>query len=480
VIEVTTARLSRSRPINGSPVNQGAIFTILSTLLVVSGCGVASSSYIPLNQPLQRTPLSPKGTMDGNAASWSAKIKHVVIIFQENRTMDNLFNGYPGADTQSWGLDHNGNRVSLSTVSMTAPYDVSHNHDSFVTEYAGGNINGFDLVNSRCNNSGFCPPPEQRAYAKVPRSESKPYWDMAKQWVLGDRMFQTNQGPSFPAHQYIISGTSTIENGSPLRAADNPKNPAGGGSGGCESPAGTKVRLIDEQGHENQTAYPCFKRTTLGDLLDAKALSWGYYEEKYGAGLWYAFDAIDHIYRRPDYRSVVVAPADRVLEDALNCSLRSVTWVTPAADDSDHARITDGSGPSWVAAIVNAIGESKDWKSTAIFVTWDDWGGWYDHVSPPMYDSYELGFRVPLLVISPYAKEKYVSHQQYEFGSILKFTEETFGLGSLNTTDTRADDLSDCFDFNQAPRKFHRIRAPLGPRYFMRRRRSSVNPDDDF
>ena len=132
-------------------------------------------------------------------APWSGKIKHIIIIFQENRTLDNMFNGYPGADTQSWGLDHNGKHIPLIQVSETAPYDVSHAHSAFTTEYANGKMNGFDLVKtSGCGKPGACPPPNRRAYGMVPRSESKPYWDMANEWVLADEMFQTNQGPSFP------------------------------------------------------------------------------------------------------------------------------------------------------------------------------------------------------------------------------------------------------------------------------------------
>ena len=114
---------------------------------------------------------------------------------------------------------------------------------------------------------------------------------------------------------------------------------------------------------------------------------------------------------------------------------------------SDHAGGTDGSGPSWVASVVNAVGESQYWNDTVVFVVWDDWAGWYDHVRPPMYNSYELGFRVPLIVISRYAKKGFVSHRLYEFGSILKFIEVHFALGSLGTTDARSDDLSDFFDY---------------------------------
>ena len=132
-----------------------------------------------------------------------------------------------------------------------------------------------------------------------------------------------------------------------------------------------------------------------------------------------------------------------------------------------------------MAAVVNAIGKSAYWNDTAIFVTWDDWGGWYDHVTPPIYNAYELGFRVPLIVISPYAKNHYVSHPQHEFGSILKFTEKIFGLPSMHTTDERADDLFDCFDFSQPPRKFRKIPAPFPPKYFFENPPGGGPPDDD-
>ena len=317
------------------------IFVVISgglALLLLSACHGAAGPVVPSGQPA----LQDSGgtlTMLGGTAPWSGKIKHVVIIIQENRTVDNLFSGYPNADTQSWGLDHNGKRVPLVTVSMTAPYDVSHSHSSFETEYAGGKMNGFDQGNSKCSKPTACPPANRRAYAKVPKKEAKPYWDMAHQWVLADRMFQANQGPSFPAHQYAISGTSTIKTGSALRAAESPQKPANarGNAGGCDSPSGATVRLIDQSGNENRTAYPCFERPTLTDLLDAKSIVWHFYEYRYGPGYWYALDAIRHIYNRPDYRTIIEAPADRVLTDVLNGDLEPVVWITPEADDSDHA-----------------------------------------------------------------------------------------------------------------------------------------------
>jgi phospholipase C len=173
----------------------------------------------------------------------------------------------------------------------------------------------------------------------------------------------------------------------------------------------------------------------------------------------------------------VISPSSQVLTDIANGQLADVVWVTPAQAASDHPKVNNGSGPSWVASVVNAIGNSQYWNNTAIFITWDDWGGFYDHVTPTIYNSFELSFRVPLIVVSPYAKPGYVSHAQHEFGSILKFTEETFGLPSLNTTDARADDLSDCFSFtNQQRKRFTRIKTKYPASYFFHL--PQTEPDD--
>jgi phospholipase C len=421
----------------------------------------------------------PPGTVSGaasHAAQAPSKISHVVIIFQENRSPDNLFNGLPGADTVRTGLNSKGKRVPLRPVSMTAPYDLGHLHRSFEGEYNDGQMNGFNREDSRCRAAIVCIPKDVRAYGYVPHDEIQPYLIMAKRYAFADRMFQTNQGPSFPAHQYIVSGTSSITDRSSLRASENPFRPSDLSSGGCDSPPGSLVPLIDPSGNESQEIYPCFDRVSLMELAAEKSLSWRYYQATPGAGIWNGPDAILRIRERRDYGSHVVTPPSQVLTDVAAGNLANVVWVTPDAFASDHALSNDGSGPSWVAAVVNAIGQSKYWRSTAIFVTWDDWGGWYDHVKPPVYNSYELGFRVPLIAISPYAKSHYVSHAQHEFGSILKFAEKVFGLPSLHTTDARADDLFDCFDFSKPPAKFKRIPAKYPPSYFARRH--SGEPDD--
>ena len=407
------------------------------------------------------------------------KIHHVVIIYQENRTVDDLFNGLPGADTVRSGFNSSGHRVALRPIDLTAPYDIDHHHNAFLVESNHGRWNGFDKVGSECVTVGICPPSNVRAYGFVPHSEIQPYLTMAERYAFADHMFQTNQGPSFPAHQYIVSGTSSIGDRQALKASENPSTPSDASTGGCDAPPGSLVPLIDPLGNEVQDIYPCFDRISLMQLIDAKSLTWRYYQAIPGPGIWNGPDAILHVRESPNYSTDVVTPPARVLTDVANGELADVVWLTPTAPASDHARVTDGSGPSWVAAVVNAIGKSKYWRDTAIFVTWDDWGGWFDHVPPHRYNSYELGFRVPLIVISPYAKNHYVSHRQHEFGSILKFTEEAFGLGSLHTTDVRSDDLSDCFNFSKPATRFERVPARLSAESFLRQPPSTVIPDDD-
>jgi phospholipase C len=439
-----------------------------SRLILALGLAACARSTSVNSLPSALTPAS---------GAESSKIAHVVIIVQENRSTDDLFNGFPGADTVRYGLNAGGERVPLEPVGLTAPYDLSHTHAAFETEYAQSNLNGFNKESSSCLSATFCGPRERRAYGYVPHDEIKPYFAMARQYAFADRMFQTNEGPSFPAHQYIVSGTSSVANGSALRAAENPFRPDGQSvGGGCDSQPGTLVPVIDVSGLESERVYPCFNRISLMELLERKKLTWRYYQGSKGAGLWNGPDAIAHVWASRAFSTDVVAPPAQVLTDIAQGHLADVVWVTPTALASDHARATNGSGPSWVASVVNAVGESQYWDSTAIFVTWDDWGGWYDHVAPHVYNSYELGFRVPLIVISPYAKKHYVSHVHHEFGSILKFTEKTFGLPSLHTTDARSDDLFDCFDFSQAPSKFKRIPAEYPPSYFFKQ--PSTEPDD--
>lgn len=411
-------------------------------------------------------------------AELKAHIKHIVVIVQENRSVDNLFNGFPGADTVSIGSIPGG-AVPLRPVDLEFPADVDHQHRAFVEQYDGGRMDGWTRSATQPKQDPTFP------YAYVPRREVQPYWIMAQRYTFGDRMFASNTGPSFPAHLYLIAGEAGF-------AANNPnKIETSRFAWGCDSPANATVSLIAPGGDEVPGPYPCFDFHTIADDMDAHGVSWRYYAPAINqlGFIWSAFDAIKHI-RFGAQWSNVVSPETRVLADARAGKLPAVTWVVPTARNSDHpfprhANETDVGvegqfGPDWVASVVNAIGQGPQWNDTAIFVVWDDWGGWYDHVAPPQLDRMGLGFRVPLIVISPYARRHYVSHVQHEFGSLLKFTERAFDLPSLETTDVRSDALLDCFDFNQKPDAFAPIPLSRNVAFTLNDAPDPVVPDDDF
>jgi phospholipase C len=435
----------------------------LAAVLALTACGGSGRGGVVLPGP-SPTPPPVQG-----------KIKYVIIIVQENRSPDNLFHGLPGADIANSGTNSMGQVVPLQPVDITAPYDIDHSHSGFKTEYDGGLMNGWDLVNFKCP-SNACSP--LTAFGYVPPAEVQPYFTMAERYTFADRMFETNQGPSFPAHQFIISGTSTNAVGSNLLASENPNYNPKANMLNCDGSNLSLVAMIDPSGSEATKLQPCFDHPVLFDELDAKGVSWRYYDS-YSGGVWSAPDAISHIRFGADWSNVIV-PQTTVLTDIAAGQLRQVSWVIPSPAASDHALATDGSGPAWVASIVNAVGQSPYWQNTAIFITWDDWGGWFDHVTPQILNSYELGFRVPLIVVSPYAKLGYVSHVQHEYGSILKYVEETYGLPSLGYTDARADDFADCFNYVQTPTPFQVIAADRRAQYFLGAPLSTVPPDDDF
>lgn len=398
----------------------------------------------------------------------TGKIQHVVIIVQENRSFNNLFYGYPGARTARYGYDTNGDKIKLQPVGLETTWDIDHSSWAFFAACNGtGSIpgtncrmNGFNNESVGCGNSyGPSCPIQHPQYAYVPHSETKPYFSMAHQYVLADEMFASNfDASSFISHQYIIAGQA--------ESAVNYPNSSWGCPGGPSDTIATvgPQRQIP-QGYE----VVCWDPTTLGDELDKAGISWAYYAAGYPSypWIWSAYQAIKHIYNGPDWSKDVIDPPQQVITDIANGNLRSVSWVTPTWQDSDHAGSGSNTGPSWVASVVNAVGESKYWDSTAIFIFWDDYGGWYDRQAPAYKDYDGLGLRLPMLIISPYAKQGYVTHVHYEHGSILRFTEDVFGLGRLAASDKRANSPTDAFDFSQQPRAFVPIQAPYDKQYFL-------------
>jgi phospholipase C len=429
--------------------------TLTASFVLIFAFSACGSSMTPYMQSTALTGLNSTG---------AGKIKHVVYIVQENRSFNNLFQGFPGAYTRSWGYDSSNRRVKLQPVGLAAYYVIDHSAEAM---FAACNGTG-KLPGTKCRMNGFDKeasfggPTKYPEYVYVPHNESKPYFDMAHEWVVGDRMFQSHLDESFVSHQYVIAAQADS-------AVDLPYG-AWGCSGGKYDLVATITLHRDPSG---PTERPCWDYTTLGDELDKARLSWRFYASRYGStssgsgSYWSSYQAVRHIYYGPDWSKDVISPNWRFLDDVKRGKLANFTWITPVCADSDHVNCPGGYGPSWVAALVNAVGRSKFWDSTAIFVQWDDWGGLYDPVKPPYEDYDGLGFRVPLLVISPYAKHGYVSHVQYETASVLRFAENLFGLDQMAAADTRANSPAlDCFDFNQKPRPFVQIAAPEPPSFF--------------
>ena len=405
------------------------------------------------------------------------RIQHVVIIMQENRSFDNLFQGYPGANTQSYGYDSNGNYIALQPIPLEAPYDIEHDISTFVEACNGsGSIPGTNCRMNGFNNEYYAcyspPCPSNPQYGYVPPSETQTYFNMAGQYVLADNMFTSHLDDSFISHQYIIAAQANGTTWYP------------GNTWGCDGGTGDTIPLLS-QGRQIEWSHQirvCWDINTLGDELDRAHKSWRFYASTVNGdgGIWSSYQAIRHIRYGTDWINDVISPHSKILTDVQNGYLANVTWVTPTCATSDHGGCESNLGPAWVASVVDAIGQSKFWNSTAIFVTWDEWGGWFDHVPPPYEDYDGLGMRVPLLIISPFAKQGYVSHVQYEQGSILRFAEDVFGLGRLAQADARANSpAADAFNFQQQPRPFSTFASERTHRYIRRLPPDRRVPDDE-
>jgi phospholipase C len=439
-----------------------AFLTAAAISIVLGGCSTnVAGTYAG-------SPLAPQNVLDNMRHKASGKITHVVIIVQENRSFDNLFQGFPGADVQSYGYTSSGAKVTLQPVPLGINWDIDHRSAAYYNACDGqGSIpgtnckmDGFDKELVTCGINPPCPNSHPQ-YSYVSKKYTKPYVAMAQQYVLADRMFTSNfDASSFVSHQYIIAAQASA-------TIDYPTT-----TWGCGGGSGDTIWTITQQRALNTKISPCLDNQTLGDEMDAAGVSWKYYTSNIDyaeGGIWNAYQAIKHIRNGPDWKKNVISPQTRFFKDVTNGKLPAVSWVTPTCKNSDHGQCDTNNGPHWVASLVNAVGKSQYWDSTAIFIMWDDYGGWYDHVPPPFVDYDGLGIRVPLIVVSPYAKQSWVSHVQYEHGSILKFIEDQFGLARLSQSDTRANSPEgDCFDFTQQPRSFVPIPTHLKPADFER------------
>jgi phospholipase C len=405
----------------------------------------------------------------------SSPIQHVVFVIQENRSFNNLFMGYPGATTATYGYDSHGKKVAVEPRKLWDIWDPGHASDDFFVACDGqGTLPGTDCKMDGWNKEPGPPDaPPTLAYSYVPQSETEPYWTIAGQYVLADDMFASNLDGSFVAHQYLVAGYAGHTVDYPLT------------QWGCEGGKTDTVTTITKERTIGSPVRACFGYSTLADEADAAGVSWRYYAGSIYAdgGLWSAFQANRRIFYGADWSDDVISPPSQFLTDVANGTLADVTWITSTWETSDHPSPDAKHGPAWIASIVNAIGTSKFWKSTAIFVMWDDWGGWFDPVQP-VYEDYDgLGFRVPLLVISPYAKSGSVTHVQYETASVLRFIEDNFGLAQLSRSDARANDPANdpaTFDYAQRPRKFTPIAGAKPASYWSELDRESAHRSHPF
>jgi len=424
---------------------------LYGVFLVGFGLLALSASAFAQGPVQQHTARKSSGTrLKGNP------ITHIVVIVQENRTVDNLFQGfnsaYPGAglDVQDHGSNSHGRQQFLQQVSFKGSFDPTHAHANWLAEYNGGQMNGWDRERFVCHH--HCA--TATAFGYVPSSETVPYFKLAHNFAIADHVLQANQGPSFEAHQYLIAGQAGgFTSGYSER--DNPKTHGKDklGTGGCDVPGAT-VRTINVQtGKRGKKIFPCENYspyTTILQEMDAlypDAHNWRYYTPSL-ANIWNAPFGVQDVYSNLSDRAKDVVPETGILDAVNSHTLAKLSYVVPCKDNSDHARSGSADGPLWVASVTNAIGESSYWNSTAIIVIWDDWGGWFDHYKPTIRNQYEYGFRVPMLVISPWVKQAaLVDHTVRNSASVLSFIENTFKLSSLQTDDQYSDDLGDMFDF---------------------------------
>jgi phospholipase C len=295
--------------------------------------------------------------------------------------------------------------------------------DCAIQSMDGGKMDGFDLISG-----GLA------AYTQVTEQQIPNYWEYARHFVLADRYFTSVHGPSLPNHLFTVAAQSG-------GVIDNPSGTSGGTA--CDgSPSGT-VTVLDANGNWTRQS-PCFDFMTLPDLLERAGISWKDYTD--GDGI---VAKIRHI-RNSSMWTNNRATLAQFLQDAQSGQLPAVSWFEPW-EGSEHPPESVCAGDNQIAGLVNAIMQGPAWNSTVVFVTYDDFGGFYDHVPPPQVDEQGLGPRVPLLIISPFAKPGYVSHTVYEHSSILKFIETRYQLQSLTPRDAAASNMLDSFDFGQPP-----------------------------
>lgn len=384
-------------------------------LVLDSGCGGGASTQ------------TPQGL---------SKIQHIVIIIKENHSFDNYFGTFPNADGATSGKISTGQIIPLGQTPDPTSHDICHTWSCTLEAMDGGNMDKFNLIPGGDVNGDYL------AYTEFHEAGIPSYFKYAQNFALADHMFSSIHGPTFPNRLYAITAQAggVISDPAPTT-----------GNWGCDAPATTTVTVLHGDGTETNE-YPCFDFKTLPDELQTAGVSWKFYAASPGQPgyIYSTLDAIKHI-RNSSLWAEDVVPISQFITDAQNGTLPAVSWLMPTLAADEHPLDSVCVGENWTVEQINTVMQGPQWDSTAIFLTYDESGDFYDQVPPPNVDTFGLGMRVPLLIISPYAKKGYVSHTTYSIGSILKFVETRFNLQPLTDRDGLANDIVDSFDFSQRP-----------------------------
>jgi phospholipase C len=454
--------MGRSRP-----HRRGGAVVAVAVALVFLGSALLAPTALPASGEIRATQHADV-IVGGNGTN---PIDHIIIVMQENHVYDTYFGDYcqgvgPYCDVNGTGIPP-GTCVPLNPTNLSqgceAPYlaspssvidpvDLVHDWPPAHEAYDNGSLDGFYQAEGD----------QLSTFMYYDGAEIPTYWDLAEEYGLGDNFFASVLSYSTPNHWYLVAGTSP---------------PIGVNQTLHRSSSSSTKLTTDMEEYLNQAN----DTPTIATLLQNSSASWKYYDYALstygrainaptGAGIagsafdfWNPF-ASQAVSYTPAMKPHFVASSS-FFTDAAAGNLPNVSWVLPTFNNSDHPPSNINNGEAWVDSIVNAVETSPDWNSSAIFITWDDYGGYYDNVPPPPLDANGVSFRAPLLVISPYAREGYISHQFTYFESLLHFIEWRYHLPSLTSRDKNAPLPLDYFDFNATPRAPMHINAPSAAVY---------------
>jgi phospholipase C len=413
-------------------VSTAAVFGIGGILVGLAPMFTASSS----NQTADVGP-TPQAAPSATAAGGSSKIKHVIIIVKENHSFDNLFGRLPGVDGATTAMIGN-KRVKLSVTPDQLKTDIYHSGDNGIVAVNTGKMNGFYKEKAAIQNG------KDVADSQYTQKQIPNYFKYASTYSIADHFFSTILGASFPNHLVLVAGQSANAVDNVNRMGKKPD------AWGCDSNKAARVTTYTN-GKLGST-YPCFGITSIADEANAAHVSWKYYDSPIGqpSFIWSSFDALKKVRYSSQWKTNVVAPT-HFAGDLKSGHLAAITWLIPNMTVSEHPNMSECVGENWTVQQINSIMSSRYWKNTAIFLTWDDYGGFYDHVAPPRKTPYELGPRVPFLVISPYAKTHFVSHQTFDFRSVMKYLEQTFNLPAKMKYDRSVASVASMLNTSQKP-----------------------------